>query len=204
MKSLKKISLLAVMCLSLLFVACGNKPSEKDLTECLNGSIQGIAGFDYDYGDVSKTGTKEEYDKSAKAEKQKAYEALKGFGIPFTQEQQDKVYNAVIANTQKIKYEIKFDEITDDTANFTVTSQAIDMTNLSKQLKEKTSEFTNDQNNRGKSKETLYEDLTNIIIDCYNNTTTKDTTTKAVFQKQDNNKWNLTTSPTDLTKVILN
>lgn len=202
MKSLKKLSFLAVMCLSLIFVACG-KPSEKDLTQCLNGSLQCVAGFDYDYGDISKAGSREDYDKSAQTEKQKAYAALKTFGIPFTKDQEDRIYNAVIANTQKIKYEIKCDEIKDKSANFTITSQAMDLAKLSKQLQSKSKEYANDKNNSGKPKETLYEDMTKIIIECYNNSPVKDTTTKAVFEKQDKN-WNLTTPAAELTKALLN
>ncbi|SFA79767.1 hypothetical protein [Clostridium frigidicarnis] len=197
MKSLKKISLLAVMCLSLLFVACG-KPSEKELTECLNGSIQCSAGYEYDYGDISKAGSREEYDKNMAIDKQKAYKSLESLGIPFTKDQKDRIYNAFIANTKKITYEIKCDEIKDKTASFTVTSKAIDTDSFSKQLESKVTE----KSKTAHSQEALSEDITKIIIDCYNNAPVKDSTNKAVFEKQDN-VWKLTTKADDLTKILV-
>ena len=200
MKSLKKLLFLAVMCFSLLFVACG-KPSEEELTQYLNAEIQSLAGFEYEYGDISKLGSKEDYDKHLKFVKDGIYQDFSDFGIPITPAHKDKLYNTVLARGQSFQYEIKCDEITNNTANFTIISQAWDETRFSQLFDEKCKLYSSNTANYEKSEDDMYDDLINIFIECFNESPNKEIITKATLKVRDN-AWRLETPLDDLLKVF--
>lgn len=202
MKLTKKI-LLSIVCFSFLLIGCGSSKSvEEKLTSYLNGSLETIALFPYDYDDVSKVGSKENYDKLIEEYHTTLSDKVFAKDINLSDEQKTKLYNALLKSLQSIEYELTIDEIKDTTAQFNVKSNCIDLLSLTKLTAEKFTDYSLNSDNIGKSLDDSQADLLNIFVDCLANVPLKEINTKVLFEKN-NAVWKIANQE-DLSSIFFN